>query len=406
MILSEAEADARAARCAEKWPTATMACSGCQSSFPLVDADGHASMTCVMCVSADRVWMVSEGAAATAAEAEPEREAEGEPDPTEGRCDPASLDDVIGNAASVRWLRTMLDAFEYDLAQLDGRTREAKTLPFPHTVLTGSGGTGKTMMAEIIAREIDRPICLQMGQSLTSPGRVGDVLLSLKAGDVLFIDEIHGLKTACQEALYRAMEDRVYVPVAKAGAPVVAPIRLPPFTLIGSTTDEWGLLPSLLQRFKIRLRLERMTADELARAMLERAARKMWPLTPEAAAMIGLRAHGTPRIAISLLDGCLAVAKAQGETEIDEEIVTLACTLLEIDELGLDAVARKYLGYLADGGGKPVRVNVLATRLDGLSRRTVELRIEPDLVWLGLVEKGSNGRLLTEEGREYVRGGK
>ena len=52
---------------------------------------------------------------------------------------------------------------------------------------------------------------------------------------------------------------------------------------------------------------------------------------------------------------------------------------------------------------RPVRLNVLASRLDGLSRRTVEMRVEPDLVWLGLVEKGEDGRRLTAKGNEYLR---
>ena len=332
----------------------------------------------------------------------PDPEPEPEP-PVDNRCDPPGLDDVIGNAAAVRWIRVVLDAFRADVAKLDGRTKQAQSLPFPHTLWAGPAGVGKTTMAQIIAREIKRPIHFEMGQSLTSPARVGDVLMSLKGGDILFIDEIHGSRGPVQETLYRAMEDGIYVPVLKAGAAVVDPVRLPPFTVMGATTDEWGLLPPLLQRFKVHMRLERLTADELARAMLDRAKRQGWELTEEAAGMIGTRSHGTPRKAITLLDGCIAMAKASKGTVIDYSIVTLTCELLEIDSLGLDAVSRKYLGYLADGGGDPVRLNVLATRLDGLSRLTVERRIEPDLVHLGLVEKGMNGRRLTAEGKKYLQ---
>lgn len=336
--------------------------------------------------------------------AEPQQPTE-EPEPPkdEGRCDPPGLDDVIGNAAAVRWIRTVLAAFRADLDKLDGRTQAAKSLPFPHTLLSGPGGTGKTMISEIIGREIDRPIRLQMGQSLTSPARVGDVLLSLKAGDILYIDECH-MKVPCQETLYRAMEDRIYVPVRKAGAAVTDPIKLPPFTIIGSTTDEWALMPSMLQRFKVRVRMERLTAEEISQAMLDRAKRKGLVLTDEAAEMIGARSHGTPRLAIGLLDGCVATAKANGENAIDHAVVELTCDLLEIDRMGLDAVSRKYLGFLAESSSKPVRLNVLATRLDGLSRLTVERRIEPDLVWLGLIEKGADGRRLTPAGRDYLRG--
>jgi holliday junction DNA helicase RuvB len=312
------------------------------------------------------------------------------------RCDPPGLDDVIGNKSAVGQIRIFLDAHKAWL-------KDFPKQPFPHILLSGSGGLGKTMLAEIIAREVKRPIHLEMGQSLTSPARVGDVLLSLKAGDILFVDEVHGMKPQSQEALYRAMEDGFYVPIQKAGKPVVKPVKLPPFTLIASTTDVWGLLPSFGQRFKYHVKLKRLTAGELADAMLQRAKRKGWELDAEAAAVIGARAHGTPRLAIKLFDGCMAVAKAGGENKVDAFIVHRTCEILEIDALGLDDEARRYLSYLAEASG-PVRVNVLASKLDGLSRLTVERRLEPDLVYLGLILKGEKGRALTEAGRAHLKG--
>ena len=312
------------------------------------------------------------------------------------QCDPPGLADVIGNGSAVAQIRIFLDAHK-------AWQKDFPKQPFPHILLSGSGGLGKTMLAEIIAREIKRPIHLEMGQSLTSPARVGDVLLSLKAGDILFVDEVHGTKPQVQEALYRAMEDGFFVPIQKAGKPVVKPIRLPPFTLIASTTDVWGLLPSFGQRFKYHVKLKRLTPGELADAMMQRAKRKGWELDAEAAAVIGARAHGTPRLAIKLFDGCMAVAKAGGENKVDAFIVHRTCEILEIDALGLDDEARRYLGYLAEASG-PVRVNVLASKLDGLSRLTVERRLEPDLVYLGLILKGEKGRCLTELGRTHLKG--
>ena len=151
------------------------------------------------------------------------------------------------------------------------------------------------------------------------------------------------------------------------------------------------------------MKLKRLTPGELADAMMQRAKRKGWELDAEAAAVIGARAHGTPRLAIKLFDGCMAVAKAGGENKVDAFIVHRTCEILEIDALGLDDEARRYLGYLAEASG-PVRVNVLASKLDGLSRLTVERRLEPDLVYLGLILKGEKGRCLTELGRTHLKG--
>ena len=407
MLIDKETLDRWAEAWAINWPQAHMRCKTCGTTWPLV-ANGRASAWCPRCDSGDDIEMPREIMGPSRSELlaqkqKPlEEKKESEPEPEDIRCDPPGLDDLIGNASSIRWIRTVLAAFRCDLDKLDGRTKEAKSLPFPHTLWAGPSGVGKTTIAQIIAREIDRPIHFEMGQTLTSPARAGDILLSMKAGEILFIDEIHQLKPAVQEAMYLAMEDRKFIPIQKAGAPVVQPIRLPPFTVMGATTDEWGLLPPMLQRFKVRVRLERLTAEELAAALLDRAQRKAWSLEADAAAMIGERSHGTPRLSIALLDGCMATAKATGKERIDSSIVEMTCELLGIDHLGLDVVSRKYLNYLYEGNGNPVRLNVLATRLDGLSKLTVERRIEPDMVFLGLVEKTANGRLLTEAGKRYV----
>jgi Holliday junction DNA helicase RuvB len=262
------------------------------------------------------------------------------------------------------------------------------------------------MLAEIIARELGRKIHLQLGQTLSTPAKVAEVLLSLRPGEVLFIDEIHGLPPKCQESLYRAMEDGVLVPVTKTGKPASKPVPLAPFTLIGATTDMWGLLPSMCQRFKYRIDLVRMTPAEIGQALTQRAARAKLVISPEAVTMIAGRSLGTPRLAIGLLDGCQVTAKAQyprsGNTDITMDIVTITCTTWGIDSLGLNRAQRQYLGFLADAGGGPVKLNVLASKLDGLARRTVETKVEPDLVWLNLIEKRSDGRVLTQAGRDHI----
>jgi Holliday junction DNA helicase RuvB len=310
------------------------------------------------------------------------------------RCDPPGLVDVIGNKNAVAQIEVYLNAHKAWL-------KDFPKQPFPHILISGASGLGKSMLANIMARELERRYIHQIGQALNNPRKVGELLLSLKDGDVLFIDELHGISKPCQEALYLAMEDGVVIPVTKAGASVSKPIKLPPFTLIGGTTDIWGLHEPLLQRFKYHVKLKRLTPGELADAMMQRAKRKGWELNAEAAAVIGARAHGTPRLAIKLFDGCMAVAKAGGENKVDAFIVHRTCEILEIDALGLDDEARRYLNYLAEASG-PVRVNVLASKLDGLSRLTVERRLEPDLVYLGLILKGEKGRILTAAGRDHL----
>ena len=333
-------------------------------------------------------------------EPKPPETPEPEPPPQDA---PPGLDDVIGNAPAVLHIRTALDAYKERVAAAgDGRTKEAKAMTFPHTLLCSPSGCGKTMLAEIIAREVKRPLRIAMGQSLGNARRAGDFLLSLKPGDVLFIDELQGLVPAAQETFYRAMEGQVLMPIDKPGEPVRAPIPLPPFTLLGATTDEWRLLEPLLQRFRYKIRLDRMSDDELARAIAQRAERRGWSLATEAAVMIAQRAHGTPRLAVALLDGCMDVALAGKVKDLVPFIVERACEIFRLDALGLDSTERRYLQLLLKAHGEPVRLNVIASQLDQLSRRTLEYRIEPTLIYLQLIEKRAEGRVLTERGTKYL----
>ena len=395
----------------DQGPSKEWYCGRCGKKWLLVQADGSISLNCTHCgkeTSEESArgtlrYLVEFQEAAQAEErklAEKDRRERAARNAKAAKTKPAppKLDDVIGNPAAVMQIRTALDAFT-------GRRAGAEDpgwLAFPHILLSGPAGMGKTMLSRIVAKEVKAKLHLQMGQTLKNPALVGEILLALEPGDVLFIDELHGLKPQCQEALYLAMEDGILVPAARKGHAADKPIALPPFTIIGATTDEWALLPSLCRRFRYRVRLKRLTPAEIAEAIAGLAKRGGLDLDPAAAAMIGQRSLGTPGLAINLLDGCADTAIAQGGRAITKDIVVMTCEIWERDSLGLDRVARDYLGFLRDSASGPVRLNVLAARLDGLSRRTVETKVETDLVWLGLVEKSAAGRTLTASGKEHL----
>jgi Holliday junction DNA helicase RuvB len=75
---------------------------------------------------------------------------------------------------------------------------------------------------------------------------------------------------------------------------------------------------------------------------------------------------------------------------------------LEVDNLGLDAMDRRYLHMIADiYRGGPVGVETLAA---GLSepRDTIEEVIEPYLIQLGLVARTARGRCLNDAGWAHL----
>lgn len=78
-----------------------------------------------------------------------------------------------------------------------------------------------------------------------------------------------------------------------------------------------------------------------------------------------------------------------------------ACTLEQIDELGLGPTEQQYLAILADG---PNRLNVLASRL-GLPTKTIsDVHVEGFLLRSGLIVKDDQGRRqLTQKGMDRCR---
>ena len=96
----------------------------------------------------------------------------------------------------------------------------------------------KTTLASIIAAEMDCQLRITAGPAIERAGDLVSILTNLKAGDVLFIDEVHRLSRQVEEVLYPAMEDyAVDIVIGKGPSARTMRIKLPKFTLVGATTS-------------------------------------------------------------------------------------------------------------------------------------------------------------------------
>ena len=299
-----------------------------------------------------------------------------------------TLSQVVGQASAVNVLRTAIDAYFYE------RAKVGDAQAFPHTLITGPAGCGKTLLSELIGREV---CCAnhftELAQNVRSPQHVHASLMMLEPGDILFYDEIHELPSAAQVTLYRALEERKLF-LGKRHV-----VTLPPFTLVGATTHEFLLSKSCRDRFRINVRVSHYSDQDMVLLVRQRAKRLGWIIDDEAVAAIGRRSRGVPRLAVRLLEATKRQASAEGTEVMTAAHVEKMCQIEAIDELGLDATEQQYLRLLR-AEDSPIRLNVLATHL-GLPRQSIEM-LENDFIRLGLISKSDKGRMLTPRGIEHL----
>ncbi|OYX43910.1 Holliday junction branch migration DNA helicase RuvB [Candidatus Saccharibacteria bacterium 32-49-12] len=272
-----------------------------------------------------------------------------------------------------------------------------------HILLYGPPGLGKTTMAIVIANEMNANIRITAGPAIEKAGDLASILTNLQDGDILFIDEIHRLSRSVEEVLYSAMEDyKLDIVIGKGPAARSVRLDLPKFTVIGATTRTGALAAPLRDRFGHIYRLEFYQPAEIGQ-IIHRAADILGSqIHPEAASMLSTRARLTPRIANRLLKRVRDYADVNGDGIIDVPTAQSALSMLEIDEIGLDAGDRNLLRRMVEHyGDNPVGLTTLAA-LTGDEATTIEDFYEPYLMQIGFIERTPRGRRITIKARRHL----
>jgi Holliday junction DNA helicase RuvB len=304
---------------------------------------------------------------------------------------PASLADLIGQNQVKENLEILIAA-----ARQRGE-------PLDHVLFYGPPGLGKTTLAHILANEMGVNIKITSGPAIERAGDLAAILTNLRAGDILFIDEIHRLGRAVEEILYPAMEDYALdIIIGKGPSARSIRLKLPRFTVIGATTRLALVTSPLRARFGAVYRLDYY--DQAAmQSIIRRAAQLINIETDvEGIAEIARRARGTPRVALRLLRRVRDFSQVRGNGSIDRECAIEALNLLAVDGLGLDDVDRRVLLAVIDKyNGGPVGLSTIAASISEEPDTIMDV-VEPYLLQLGFLERTSQGRVATRRAYEHL----
>lgn len=285
---------------------------------------------------------------------------------------PVSFKEYIGQEKA----KTLLTAY------IEGTKARKKV--FPHTLIYGPPGCGKTTLARIIANELQIGITEIISSKISDPYEIIEILEE-KPNSIIFLDEIHSLDRDFVETLYPMMEDFI-----------LDDQHISEFTLIGATTEVGELLKNrrpFYDRFKIKIELEDYNDSEL-RQIIKLYQQKNYPedkLKSYDYTKLSKNCRLTPRKGISLYESTIFLNKDIQKALHAHNIIYNGFTNRDLETL-------EYIESYPRGVGLETITSYLNT-----SRENFIYDIEPYLLKNKLIIKTSRGRIITTKGIETLK---
>lgn len=304
---------------------------------------------------------------------------------------PRSLAELIGQERVKENLQILIDA------------AKQRGDPLDHVLFYGPPGLGKTTLSHVLANEMGVNIKITSGPAIERAGDLAAILTNLRAGDILFIDEVHRLGRAVEEVLYPAMEDfSLDIVIGKGPSARSIRLKLPRFSIVGATTRLALLTAPLRARFGAVYHLDFYDLDAM-RAIVKRAARVLGvEADAEGVDEIAGRGRGTPRVALRLLRRVRDYAQVRAEGTITRPVSQAALDLLNVDTLGLDEMDRRVLLTVIEKyRGGPVGLSTIAASISEEPDTIMDV-VEPYLLQLGFMERTSQGRVATKLAYDHL----
>lgn len=266
--------------------------------------------------------------------------------------------------------------------------------PMGHVFITGESGGGKTALAYLIAKELGKRMRTISGKVTVDDLRL--VLARCERGDVLFIDEAHGIVQGNRKGgdpLLHLLESGTLV------GPT-GPERQPKVTIVAATTNPMKLPVEVRNRFTHLAELERPTDEDaikIAGLMVSKLFKDIEPLPSDLnLTEIAYAANNKPRAIRNVVEH-LADLAITGEVELgsDGYDISEALEWSGLTSDGLTKTALKYLHVLLKSPDMRAGRDALK---QGIDEPDSIIEVEQLLVGKDLIARTNRGRQLTQKG--------
>lgn len=277
------------------------------------------------------------------------------------------------------------------LAAIDSAKKRDHTLG--HILFSWESWFGKTTLSQIIAHQMWVNIKIITWYAFSKPAEMISVLNSLSEWDVLFIDEIHRLKPNLEEVLYTAMEDYAIDMIMPDWANIRVPLNK--FTLVWATTKLESLTSPLKNRFVYKFHF--VDYNDLEKRYIIERYLNLCNINYSQSILeeISQNIISVPReisnFCIQLRD--YLISKGISDSKLDLESWNSFKKWANLQLGWLNHIHQSYLRILKEMNGWPVWLKTISLKL-WLNEKAVENDIEPLLLKLWMIEKGSKGRSL------------
>lgn len=304
---------------------------------------------------------------------------------------PNNFDEFFGQTQIVKEIKVYIFSAKQRKGVLD------------HLLFYGPGGTGKTTLALLISKELGKQIRVLNAPIIQTIQDLVDILATIEEGEILFIDEIHRLDKKVEEVLYSALEDfKLNIPYKSKENCKIISVNLPKFTMIGATTIDGMITPSLRERFGIKFYFDSYTKEEIAKLVIHNINKlDLAFVKDEIAFDFALRTKLNPRIANNLIKRLDDYCLYKGVKAIDKNLLEEFFLFINIDIYGLNELDKKIIKVMYENFlNQPISIESLSSILNE-NPITIKEVYEPYLVAIGFINRTRRGRILTKLGQSF-----